>query len=164
MSDVFPGFFRSFLRILFKVNAFVFWMVAICLPCIVYFVFLSIGQGVHEDSNGFQVSKVGGLEVFSKVARGTSTSNIGIMSQVDNFWKERTFEFSMGFFKILFVPPAFAEEMDNQCPDSRPDKSQYETIPYIYITHTELWIGLSLLFGAICGSLITVFWNNLLNT
>ncbi len=153
MNNIFSIFPRGFGRILFKVKfSLVFLMMAICMPCIVYFVFLSIGQGVREDSNSFQMTKVGGLEIFSKVGRRTPTTSIGIMSQIDNLWKESTFEFSSGFFEMLFVPPAFAEEMGEQCSDSGSNKAEQETDDEI--SQSDL---LLLIVGYVMGMISSLF-------
>lgn len=136
MNNVFLGFSRSFIRILVKVKfVFVFLMMTICLPCSSYFVFLTVCQGVSEDSNSFQMSKIGILETFSKVTGRPSMSDIGIMFQVDDFREKSTFESINGFFETFFVPSAFAEEMGNQCPNSGGCEAKEKAKKYFGITH-----------------------------
>ena len=157
MNDVFLGFSRSFIRILVKIKfVFVFLVMTICLPGISYFVFLPVGQGISEDSNSFQMSKIGVFETFSKVTGRPSTSDIGIMFQVDNFGKKSTFEFSSGFFKIFFVPSAFAEEVGKQCSDSRASKTEQETDGEI------VQYDLSSLFAGYVMGLVSVIFGMLL--
>ena len=128
MNNIFLGFSRSFIRILVKVKfIFVVLVVAVSLPCGINFGFLPSGQGVHKNSNSFQMPKIGSLKVFSKIGRRSSTSDISIMPQVDNFWKESAFKFSNGFLKIFFVSSAFAEEMGNQCSGNRASQTKQET-------------------------------------
>lgn len=131
----------------FIVHAKVVIFSSIFIPCLLQFPFVAFGQDRANIINGSHVSIIG----FEK---WRDINAIGLVADVCNFWSESGFKGCDSAAIHLLFAPSSTKDMINNCSGSGPNEAERESEQNFFgITHNNLNVALSLLFGFVCGSL-----------